>query len=243
MKTFTLLAICVILSSVAHAMPNRFRARSKFGAYLRRKVPGRNRFLRDKGVMKRVEPLMAKIVAKGGCNANVCFVLDGSYYVSDEEYRMQKEFVELATALIGVDKSAHFAATQYSPPRFALAQLTSDQDAFLVRIAGSSRWGRNQRVRPGVRFCVNQMRRRREDANKIVLVGDGRGSLQYSEYLPPLQRFLRRGGSICAVAVKNANRRLLANVTRNPAHVLPIDGYIELAIVVEDVVEQVCGLK
>lgn len=243
MKAFALLAICLILAGVAHAMPNRFRARSQFGGYLRKKVPGSNRFLRNKGVMRRVEPLMAKIVAKGGCNANVCFVLDGSYYVTDDEYRMQKEFVELAAALIGVDKSAHFAATQYAPPRFALAQLTSDQDAFLVKIAGSSRWGRDQRVRPGVRFCVRQMRQRREDANKIVLVGDGRGSLQYSAYLPPLRTFSRRGGSICAVAVKNANRRLLAYVTRNPAHVLAIDGYIDLSIIVEDVVEQVCGLK
>lgn len=243
MKSFTLLLICLLLLGAAQAMPNRFRARANFGGYLKRKLP-RNRFRHNKRLMQRVEPLMQKIIAKGGCNANVCFLLDGSRYVTDDEYRMQKEFVELSAALIGVSKDAHFAASLLERPRYgAISPLTFDQDAFLARVAGSSRSGGRPKLGGGIRFCVRQMRARREDANKIVLIGDGRGRHTAVPFLRPLRRFFRRGGAVCAVGVGNVNRNVLQAITRNPAHVLAIDGYIELSEIVENIVAEVCALK
>lgn len=258
MKLHALLALFVLLVRSTHGVS--FRTSTNFGIYLNKILP-RNYYLQGllgKQVMQRVEPLMQKIVSKGGCNANVCFTLDGSHYVSAEDYRMQKEFVELAAALIGVDKSVHFAATQLTRPPFGLisalvnplygsiSPLTLDQDAFLERVAGSSRFGGQPRLRRGIRFCTRQMRGRREDVNKIVMIADGRNRRLYRDRATrPLFRFMspRQRGSVCAVAVGQVDLNYLAYLTGSAERVLPVDGYIELAGIVEKLVSQVCGLK
>ncbi len=188
---------------------------------------------------------MQKIIAKGGCNPNVCFALDGSGSVSRGEYEKQKEFVELASVLIGVEKTghfpAHFAAVQYGLRLRQISPLTSDQNAFLTRV-GRDRALRAPRtfIAGGLAFCVRQLRQRREDANKIVLLGDGRNNFGSGVPRSVLRRFK---GEVCAVGVGRVNRGALIRITGSRRRVLNPENYDVLADKVDKLVMGLCRLK
>lgn len=231
--TFVLFA----LVSVVHAA--KLSTTKDFEAYLAKKLPN-NRFLKDPRVKRALIPLMGKIIFKGACNPNVCFALDGSGSVSNDDYRRQKEFVELATVLVGVSKDAHFSSVQYSRTLSEISPLTSDQDSFLIRVQASKKKGGVTFIPAGLAYCVKQLLPRNEDANKIVLMGDGRNNFGSGSLTGPLRRYK---GEVCAVGVGRFNKRNLIKIAGDPSRVLQSDDYFSLAFLMDDLVSGICKLN
>lgn len=225
------------LFSIAHA--SKWRATST-GAltYLDKKLIN-NKLWKNPRVKRALIPLVGKIIFKGACNPNVCFALDGSGSVSSDDYRAQKEFVEIVSALIGVDKSAHFAAVQYTRTLHEISPLTSNQDSFLIKVNRDQPKGGATFVPAGLAYCVKELLPRREDANKLVLLGDGRNNFGSGRLTAPLRRFK---GEVCAVGVGNIKKRNLIKIAGHPSRVFQVDDFFSLAFLVEDLVSGICKL-
>lgn len=239
-------AILALLTVAALANAQRFRNVNDLDGYLDRTLPN-NRYLkgaRGERVKRAVIPLMGRIIAKGGCNPNVCFALDGSGSVGSDDYAAQKEFVELAAVLIGIDKSAHFAAVQYTQTLTEISPLTSEQVSFLNRVTSSRGLGGGTFVAAGLAYCVRQLRRRTEDANKIVLLGDGRNNFGSGIPTGPLRSFLppRGRGEVCAVGVGRINMAELIKIAGSADRVFQSDDYFSLVDVVDELVAGLCRL-
>lgn len=235
---FALKAIFVLFALVSVVHASRWRTTGSYLAYLNKHLPN-NRFLKDPDVKRAIIPLMGKIIFKGGCNPNVCFALDGSGSVNSDDFRAQKEFVELAAALIGVDRSAHFASVQYTRTLHEISPLTNNQDSFLVRVNNARAKGGATFVPAGLAYCVKELYHRREDANKIVLLGDGRNNFGSGSLTGPLRRFR---GEVCAVGVGNINKHNLIKIAGHPSRVFQADDFFSLAFLIDDLVSGICKL-
>ena len=201
-----------------------------------------NSLFKTPGISTLVYKLQEKIKAQGRCNPNVCFALDGSGSISEDEYRTQKEFVQLISAVIGVDEDSAFAGVQYGLRAIGISRLTNDVDAFLLRVEGSvHKRARRTFISSGLAFCIQELRRRAEDANKIVLLGDGRSTFGGNP-VPIAKKFLppAGNGSIAAIGVKFADTSRLEAITGDPDKVLAIDEYFELLDLIEDLVADIC---
>ena len=82
----------------------------------------------------KVEEIQERLAKAGGCNANICFAIDGSGSMSDEEFTNQKNFVLDVASIIGVDEVAEFAAVQYSTATSRITPLTVDNAEFIEKV-------------------------------------------------------------------------------------------------------------
>jgi len=203
-----------------------------------------NTLLEQPGAMAMVEELREEIVAQGTCNANVCFALDGSRRISSTNYRRVQDFVQLVTAIVGVDTRAAFAAVQYGRRIRPISRLTNDVDSFLKDVDNSvSLRARRSFLVDGLSFCIHELWPRTEDVNKIVILGDGR-SPRGGNPVPLARRNRRPRGNmdICAVGVGFGNPRRLRRITGSSSRVLAIDGYFDLLDIIDQLVAEICGL-
>jgi len=185
-----------------------------------------------------------RVINQGSCNPNICFALDGSGSISPEEYKMQKEFVELIAGITSVDTDVGYAAVQYGLRNVGISSLTNDANQFLLDVAASN-LARAPRtfIAAGLGFCIQELRARPEDANKIVLLGDGRSNFG-GDPVPIARTFRppRGNGSICAVGIGFRDRRVLRRIAGNRNRVLAINDYFELLDILDQVVTEICGL-
>jgi len=186
--------------------------------------------------------LRQRVIAQGSCNPNLCFALDGSGSISEADFTSQKDFVQLVAAIVGVDTDAAFAAVQYGLRNIGISSLTNDVDQFLLDVDASELEGAPRTfVAAGLGFCINELRPRTEDANKIVLLGDGRSNFGGNPV--PIAKTFREptgDGAICAVAVGFTDLSVLNGITGSSTRVLNIDGYFELLDILDQVVTEIC---
>eukprot|EP00177_Eucheuma_denticulatum_P005914 GFKZ01010776.1.p1 GENE.GFKZ01010776.1~~GFKZ01010776.1.p1 ORF type:complete len:279 (-),score=10.73 GFKZ01010776.1:533-1369(-) len=123
------------------------------------------------------------------CRPEVCFALDGSSSISPQQYRLQTNFAQLVTAVLGGLSGSSFAANQYGGIVQIISARTTallGRRGILARLSRSTRAGSPITfIAPGLQFCVSQFSGRAQVTNaKIVLLGDGR-----TTFAPDLGRF------------------------------------------------------
>jgi len=188
--------------------------------------------------------LRQRVINQGSCNPNLCFALDGSGSITTADYTAQKEFVELIAAIVGVDTDAAFAAVQYGLRNIGISSLTNDVDEFLLDVAASNLASAPRTfIAAGLGWCIQELRARPEDANKIVLLGDGRSNFGGNP-VPIAKKFRKPvgDGAICAVGIGFRDRRVLKRITGSRTRVLAIHDYFELLDILDQVVTEICGL-
>eukprot|EP00171_Calliarthron_tuberculosum_P002174 IDg2174t1 len=87
------------------------------------------------------DDLRRRIKAAGGCNANVCFAIDGSGSITREEFENQKNFVLDVVSVIAVDAAAEVAAAQYASAVSPITPLTPNTARFNLRVNGARQVG------------------------------------------------------------------------------------------------------
>jgi len=201
-----------------------------------------NIFLNTPEGLRRARALRQNVVAQGTCNPNVCFALDGSGSISNLDYRHQQDFVQLVAAIVAEDTTSAFAAVQYGLRNIAISQLTSDANQFLLDVDRSVRAGaRRTFVAAGLGFCVDQLSTRSEDANKIVVLGDGRSN--FGGNPGPISAAFRgppTNGSICAVGIGFIDTSSLLVIAGSPTRVLNVNSFVELLTILDAVVNEIC---
>lgn len=188
--------------------------------------------------------LEKEIIANGGCNANVCFAIDGSGSVGQAGFDAEKQFVFDIVSIINVDEPVEIAATQYGAANSAISPLTFNSADFNVALNGATFLNAGfTQIRGGLLYCFNQLRKRKGDANKIVLLGDGRANLGGNP-VPIANLFRKRtGGQICAVGVRYQDTQSLLDIVGgDPKKVLTVDDFFELKDIIDELVVQICGL-
>ena len=192
-----------------------------------------------------IKQSVAKLVEVEGCNANVCFGIDGSGSVSATEFDDAKFFVKDIVDIIAVDQDAEFAAVQFSETNHRISPLTGNKRDFLRAVRNAKfQQGGYTAIGAGIVYCDFQLSRRPGEANKIAVITDGRNNLGGS----PVRRannFRRRdpNGKITAVGIgQYLNLETLQKIAGDEK-VISVDDYIHLATVVTELVKQVCEIK
>lgn len=99
-------------------------------------------------------------------------------------------------------------------------------------------------IRAGLLYCFNKLRKRPDDANKIVLLGDGNANLGGDPVAIADRLREQTGGEICAVGVDYANMQVLLDIVGgDPAMVLTVDDFFELSDILETLIAQVCNIS
>lgn len=187
--------------------------------------------------------LQAWVYKHGGCKPNICFALDGSGSITQKQWRAQKDFVLLAAAVIGVDRSAEFAAVEYGLRLDGISLLTRNVNKFLRKV-DRERLNRASAtfLASGIAYCHSQLSQRPYDANKMVILGDGRNTFG-SNPVPLAQKFLNSGNTaICAVGVGYTNTAVLNAITGDPSRVYTTNEWDGVVGVLRQLVIDVCEL-
>lgn len=191
-----------------------------------------------------VVDIQQDLKARGGCNANVCFALDGSASIPPAEFLAQKNFVLDMEAILNPGREVELAAVQYGARNSPISRLTTDGTRFNLAVDAARQLNSERTViRAGIVWCFNQLKRRRGEALKIVLLGDGEATT-IGNPVPIAKRFRRIRGEICAVGVGFNNTQSLLNIVGgDPSKVLTVDDFFELSDIIENLVEQVCDVN
>lgn len=184
------------------------------------------------------------VKAQGGCSANVCFALDGSASIPPAEFTAQKNFVLDMVAILSPGREVELAAVQYGARNSPISRLTSAFTKFTLAVDRTQQLNSDTTsIRSGIVYCFNQLKRRRGEALKIVLLGDGEANRRGNP-VPIAKRFRRLRGEICAIGVGFKNMQSLLNIVGgDPAKVLTVDDFFELSDIIENLVEKVCDVN
>lgn len=185
---------------------------------------------------------MQGAVRDKGCDTNLCFVIQGGNGVSNKQYQNQKDFVDIVINIVTTDNPANLAAAQYHTGITPIFQLTKNKPAFLRALKKSKRVRGKANIAEAMFYCTKVARPQEEDANKMILLGNGFSTIGKGQF-QAAQRFRDNSGAVCAVAVGKANKKGLRKLTGNKNHIVRIDQFFELAEIIVDVVEEICNLK
>lgn len=189
------------------------------------------------------EDLRKRIEAAGGCNANVCFAIDGSGSIGDKEFLNEKNFVLDVASVIAVDQPAELGAAQYSTAVSPIHPLTPDIASFILAVQNTTQLNGQSFVVGGVNYCFSQLWRRRNEANHMVILGDGKSDIG-SDAVLRANLFRRIGGDVSVVAAGFAdNTQLLAIAGGKQDHVFEVSSFLDvlaLQLIIESLVEQIC---
>lgn len=188
--------------------------------------------------------LRQKLRAVGGCNANICFAIDGSGSISLKEFRNEVNFV-LDTVSVLVDNAIEFAATQYATSNYEIFPLTVDDESFILAINNTQHVGGFSFVAGGVNYCFSQLWRRRGEANHIVLLGDGRSNIGASA-IGRADLFRKVGGSLSVVGAGFEDNEVLLKIAGgNEDLVYEVSDFLDILSLerfIEGIVIDICNL-
>ncbi len=208
-------------------------------------VPTENLQISSRMGFAALQDLKRRVKAAGGCNANVCFAIDGSGSISTAEFNNQKNFVLDLVSVLAVDDAAEVAACQYASAVSPIQPLTVDTARFNLAVDRARQVRGQSFVVGGVNYCFSQLWRRRGEANKIVLLGDARSNIG-SSAVRRADLFREVGGSVCAVgAGYTDDRELLAIAGGNKNLVFQADSFLDVLTLqsfIEKLVKQICGV-
>lgn len=183
-----------------------------------------------------------KVVDKG-CEVNLCFGIDGSNSTNPIEFKKQVDFVDLMVNILTTDEGGNFCAVQYSTFNSAISSLTSKKKSFIRKLHRAVQNGGLSNIGGALGYLHFQLRPRVEDANKIVLLGDGFDSQGADPVLVANRIHLEGTTDICAVEVGNADSELLAKITGDENRVVHLDNFFELGEIIVGLVNDICGYQ
>ncbi len=188
--------------------------------------------------------LQKQLKSVGGCNANVCFAIDGSSSISSAEFQNEKNFVLDVVSIISRDQPVELAAAQYSTSVVPITPLTPNVTEFDKSVQNSSQIGGASFVVGAVNYCFSQLLRRPGEANQMVILGDGRSNIG-SSTVNRADFFRQMGGSLSTVAAGFADdKELLAIAGGDRNMVFRVNSFADvLALheVIKKLVFRVCG--
>ena len=191
----------------------------------------------------KIEEIQERLAKAGGCNANICFAIDGSGSMSKKEFSNQKNFVLDVASIVGVDEVAEFAAVQYSTANTAITPLTVDSAHFIEKVLHSNQKKGKSFVTGGINYCFSQLWRRPFDANKIVLLGDGKANVG-SSAVRRADLFRKIGGVVAVVSAGKPDEDKLLKIAGGKFdHVFEVTNFFDvlgLQANVEDLVLDIC---
>lgn len=196
-----------------------------------------------------IDDLRDRIAAVGGCNANVCFAIDGSRSLAKSgEFEAEKNFVLDLMAVIGVDDAVEVAAVQYGTSSSAISPLTANLEDFITKVADEKPLkSKRTFVAAGINYCFGQLFRRPGEANKIVLLGTAKSQIGSSAVRRANEFRQATGGEVCTVAAGFADtRELLAIAGGDPEKVFLVGSFLEvlkLQALIEGLVEGICNIN
>lgn len=182
------------------------------------------------------------------CDPNVCFAIDGSASLGEEDFNLQKDFVAIIAAIVGAEPGAQFAAVQYGLVNKPIRNLRFNPDNFLLLLeAAEFARARRTFIGAGLAYCVSQLGRRRGEPSKIVVLGDGRstyGSLTGA--LSPTaiaDRWRARSPAnrVCTVAVGFADTSLFEQIADNPGLVLEVTDWMRVLNILRELIRDICA--
>lgn len=180
----------------------------------------------------------------GGCNANVCFAIDGSASISASQFSAAIDFVVSTVALLASDPNSQFAAVQYGTAVTPISVLTNNHVEFSQAVVSANQQFGSSFLIGALNFCMWQLSSARNAVVKIVILGDGQSNPGDSAVK---QTDLFRdafGGTVCAVATGNPNRTELLRLVGGDADlVFDSSSFVDiilLASVVEELVMRIC---
>lgn len=192
----------------------------------------------------RKKRIRQKIKAAGGCNANVCFAIDGSGSISPEEFNAEKLFVLNVVSLL-TDNPVELAAVQFSTSTNPIQSLTADDEQFIRRVQDTNQIPGSSFVTGGVNYCLSELFHRPGESNKIVLLSDGQRNIGGSA-ARAADAFRSLGGSVCVVGAGDQNEQELLGITGGDRSLyFRLDNfldYVTLADHIESVTLRACSV-
>lgn len=107
------------------------------------------------------------------CAVNVCFALDGSGSITQNEFSNQFHFSADTMAILRHVSSIRFGATQYASTNLPISALTFNDESVLIKLRDAQRAGGASAVSDGIAYCEQQFREFKNDINVIFLFTDG----------------------------------------------------------------------
>ena len=204
---------------------------------------GKNPLLRETNatVLRQIRALRQR-VRDTGCDVNLCFALQGDDFITDAQFLDQINFVDLMIAILGTDQSGNYCAVQYGSTTSPISPLTFKKNKFLKTLRRAKRvGGLDTNIAGALGYTGFQLLPRREDANKIILLGDGLESVGFRPKRIA-KRVVKGGIDISAVAVGGASYDALKDIVGGDSNkIVPIGGFFELAEIIVGLVVDVCG--
>lgn len=193
------------------------------------------------------QDLRRRIKAAGGCNANICFAVDGSNALKFSEYRAELDFILDVVSVVSVDIAVELAAVQYGIANSPISPLTTDIVDFIKKVDNEQRLrSRGSNLVGGINYCFSQLFDRPGEANKMVVLGDGRSTIGNNAIARADLFRKETGGKICTVGAGfRRKKRLLKIAGGDKSLVFRVDSFLDvlaLERVVEKLVEDICGL-
>lgn len=195
----------------------------------------------DPKVLQQLRGLRQK-VRDTGCDVNLCFALQGDDFITNEEFTDQKNFVDLMVAILTTDEPGNYCAVQYGRTTRAISPLTGKKFQFLRKVRNAKRVGGfDTNIAAALGYTGFQLRARLEDANKVIILGDGLESVGFAP-IRIARRIRKDRIDISAVAVGQFSLSGLKQIVGNDRNkIVTIDGFFELAEIVVGLVNDVCG--
>lgn len=196
---------------------------------------------------RRILDLQDRIIKRGGCNRNICFALDASKNLRAIDFALQRDFIALIAATLTVDSDVNISAYEYAPGISRIWRLSRNINDFLLRLENlrQSRSRSTTFLDGAIDGCNRELRPFSSlDANKLVVIGNGK-TRPFQERLVrrAADRFRRRTGAICAVAVEGANRELFSQISDKPDRVIDVTDVFRFDEILNEVVQNICNLS
>lgn len=177
-----------------------------------------------------------------GCDINLCFALQGDDFITAEEFEDQKNFVDLLVAILTTDKGGNYCAVTYDRTTRKVSPLTKAKLFFLNKVRGTKQpGGFETNIAAALGYTGFQLKPRKEDANKVIILGDGLESVGFRPRQVAWVLRTRFKIDISAVAIGQYSLRSLTKITGSRKKVFRVDEFFELAEVVNGLVFDVCG--
>lgn len=194
----------------------------------------------DPNLLAQLRGLRQK-VKDTGCDINLCFAMQGDDFISDGEFEDQANFIDLIVAIL-TDAPGNYCAVQFGSTSKRISGLTGNKNEFLRRVRKAKRVGGfDTNVAAALGYTGFQLRPRVEDANKVIVLGDGLESLGFKP-VRIANRIRKLGIDISAVAIGGYSiSSLLEIVGGDENKIVEIDEFFELAEVIYGLVFDVCG--
>lgn len=187
--------------------------------------------------------LRKKLFAVRGCNPNICFAIDGSESINETEFNNEKNFVLDFEAVINADGPVALAAVQYATGNMAITPLTFDSKKFNLKVNAARQMGGASFLADGINYCFHQLRTRRGEANKIVILVDGKSNLG-ANAVNLANLFRKSGGEVIVVAARFPDYDKLLGLAGNKTeNILEVTSFLDVSalwVLVGDLVVGVC---